>query len=199
MINSSSQPSFPTTSPLWYTMSSRVQLNQRGKELLLQQLTLSSEVTSSVLYGFSKLHRWRGKREVLEGGGGGKGGMDGKRAVETLLSSIAPSAVTALSVFLFSYTFWNMETFMGSLANSLPPFYHFSYFSRAPSSAFVLLFTLILGAPRLFLTRPILTLHALACSSFSPSLISHGLARWIHPTLSSSSLWCDTAWQCREE
>lgn len=69
-------------------MSSEVQLNQHGKELLLQQLTLSSEVTSSVLYGSSKLHRWRGKREVLRGGGREEGGMEKREAVETLLSTI---------------------------------------------------------------------------------------------------------------
>lgn len=50
--------------------------------------------------------------------------------------------------------------------------------------------------PRSYFSHPIVTLHSWVCSTFS--LISHGLVRWILPTLSSSSLWCDTARQHRE-
>lgn len=93
---------------------------------MLQQLTLSSEVTSSVLYGFSKLHRWRGRRQEV--------------AVETLLSTVAPSVLTVPSIFLRH----------GNLCPLV-------YLDPPGISGFF------------FFTCPILTLCPLACSSFSLS------------------------------
>lgn len=127
---------FSRSSPLWYTMSSRVQLNQRGKELLLQQLTLSGEVASSELYGSSTA--WGGRGRCSKAEEGGREGCTLCRGKELLF--FLPLHLVTVSSILFSFTLWDMETFIISRT------------SLVHSSPFVLLFTLILQASRLFYT-----------------------------------------------
>lgn len=107
---------FSRSSPLWYTMSSRVQLNQRGKELLLQQLTLSGEVASSELYGSSTA--WGGRGRCSKAEEGGREGCTLCRGKE-LFFFFYHCTLLLFQVFFFLHFVRH-----GNL-------YHFSYFSRA--------------------------------------------------------------------
>lgn len=170
---------FSRSSPLWYTMSSRVQLNQRGKELLLQQLTLSGEVASSELYGSSTA--WGGRGRCSKAEEGGREGCTLCRGKE-LFFFFYHCTLLLFQVFFFPSLCetWKPLSFLVLLSCTLLPLSSCSPWSSRPLGYFI---------------PP--TLHSLSWSTFSLPPHHTLLMRWIRPTLSSFSLWCDTAWQCR--
>lgn len=146
---------FSRSSPPWYTMSSRVQLNQRGKELLLQQLTLSGEVASSELYGSSTAWGGRGRGSKAEEGG--REGCTLCRGKE-LLSFFYHCTLLLFQVFFFPSLCetWKPLSFLVLLSCALLPLSSCSPWSSRPLGYFI---------------PP--TLHSLSWSTFSLSPSSH--------------------------